>query len=147
MSTRKAKQQKATRRSALLYGVTAVLLVAAGLVVFARRANANVHPKPRPAAMQMMTEDPDRFGNDPDTREVYKMAAQIKSTLDGIFCYCYCKGAGHYSLLDCFRDDHGAGCDICKGEARLAYQMKQQGATLQQIRAAIDAQFGSNVAE
>ncbi|HEX6559932.1 MAG TPA: CYCXC family (seleno)protein [Longimicrobiales bacterium] len=143
MSQRKpsARAPQRRRRDAMLYAAAAICVMVAALVIFARRANATEHPAPRAEAGQMMTKNADDFA-DPDTREVYKLAAQVKSTLDGLFCYCYCKGAGHYSLLDCFKDEHGAGCDICKQEARLAYQMTQQGATLAQIRAAIDAQFG-----
>lgn len=131
------------RQNAVLYGIAGLLFVLAGLVMFSRRADAHEHPKPRAEAEQMMTESPDRYGAYPEAKEAYRMAAHIKSTLDGLFCYCYCKGAGHYSLLDCFKDDHGAGCDICIGEAKLAYQMVQQGKSLEEIRAAVDAQFGS----
>ncbi len=139
---KRGRTQKATRQNAALYTIAVLLLIVTGAVLFARRAHASVHPSPRADAAQMLTANPDDFA-DADSKEAYQLAAQIKSTLDGLFCYCYCKGGGHYSLLDCFKDDHGAGCDICKGEARLAYQMLQQGATLQEIRAAIDAQFSS----
>lgn len=139
--TNQRRQQQA-RRNTFLYAATAVFLIAAGIVLFARRANASVHPVPRANAEQLATESPDDFA-DADSKEAYTMAARIKNVIDGLFCYCYCKGAGHYSLLDCFRDEHGSGCDICKGEVRLAYKMAQEGASLQQIRTAIDAQFGS----
>ena len=147
MSKRKqmnAQAQKTARRNTLLYGFAGVMLLVAALILFARTNNANAHehPAPRAQAEQMQTESPDRYGDYPEAKEVYKLAASIKSTLDGLFCYCYCNGGGHYSLLDCFKDDHGAGCDICLGEAKLAYNMVQQGASLEQIRAAIDAQFG-----
>jgi hypothetical protein len=69
------------------------------------------------------------------------MAAQVKSTLDGLFCYCHCKGAGHYSLLDCFRDEHGAGCDICLESARVAYRMALEGRSLTEIRQTIDQMY------
>lgn len=137
-----ATKQRLGRRDAVLYTLAAVLLIVVGMVLFARRASANVHPEPRANAEHMHTESPDRYGAYPEAKEVYRMAAHVKSTLDGIFCYCYCKGGGHYSLLDCFKDDHGAGCDVCLAEARLAYDMVQKGASLAQVRAAIDAQFG-----
>jgi hypothetical protein len=139
-----ARNKKSGRRDAVLYTLAAVLLIVAGVVLFARRASASEHPKPRANAEHMHTESPDRYGAYPEAKEVYGMSAHIKSTLDGLFCYCYCKGGGHYSLLDCFKDDHGAGCDVCLGEARLAYDMIQKGATLAEIRAAIDAQFGQS---
>jgi hypothetical protein len=34
-------------------------------------------------------------------------------------------------------------CVICQGEARLAFRLHEQGKSLDQIRAAIDAKFGS----
>jgi hypothetical protein len=144
MSKRNKNAQ--SRRNTLLYGLAGVMLLVAALILFARTntASGHEHPQPRAEAAQMHTESPDRYGDYPEAKEVYKLAAYVKTTLDGLFCYCYCKGGGHYSLLDCFKDDHGAGCDICLDEARLAYGMVQQGASLDQIRAAIDAQFGKS---
>ena len=141
-----AQAQKDARRNTMLYGFAGVMLLVAALILFMRTntAGAHEHPRPRAEAEQMTTESPDRYGAYPEAKEVYKMAAHIKSTLDGLFCYCYCKGGGHYSLLDCFKDDHGAGCDVCLGEARVAYQMMQQGASLDEIRKAIDQQFGQS---
>jgi len=149
MSNRKqanAQARQVARRNTLLYGFAGIMLLVAALVLFMRTnsASAHEHPTPRAGAEHMHTESPDRYGAYPEAKEVYKLAASIRSTLDGLFCYCYCKGGGHYSLLDCFKDDHGAGCDVCLGEARLAYNMVQQGASLDQIRAAIDAQFGKS---
>ena len=34
------------------------------------------------------------------------------------------------------------GCVVCQGEARLAHRLYQRGSTLEQIRAAIDRDFG-----
>ena len=47
------------------------------------------------------------------------------------------------SLLTCFESEHGASCDICLGEARMAAEMHATGASLDAIRRAIDARFGS----
>ena len=41
---------------------------------------------------------------------------------------------GHKSLLDCFRDYHGAHCMLCKKEAIFTYTESQQGKTAAQIR-------------
>lgn len=138
-----AQSRAIARRNTLLYGFAGVMLLVAALVLFARTNSAHgaEHPRPRAEAAHMHTENPDRYGDNREAREVYKLAAHVKTTLDGLFCYCYCSRGGHYSLLDCFTDDHGAGCEICLGEARMAYDMTQHGASLDQIRAAIDAQF------
>lgn len=134
-------RQKRTRTHALLYALSGVFLLIAAIVTFVSRAQAGVHPDPRPEAEQLVTANPDRFGGYPEVKDTYRMAAHVKSTLDGLFCYCHCKGAGHYSLLDCFRDDHGAGCDICLESARVAYRMANQGKSLDEIRATLDQMY------
>jgi len=62
--------------------------------------------------------------------------------LDGLYCHCECsKHSDHRSLLSCFESDHGAMCDICLGEAAMAFKMTQEGKNLSEIRSAIDARF------
>jgi hypothetical protein len=83
------------------------------------------------------------FTANPRVLRTYQLAHEIPETLDGIFCYCHCKQElGHRSLLTCFQSQHGAGCDICLGEAEMAEQMKAQGRTLGEIRSQIDLAFG-----
>jgi len=80
----------------------------------------------------------------PGAAEAYAAARNAAATLDGVYCYCDCsKNAGHRSLLTCFETDHGAYCDVCMGEAMVANGMAQQGRSLEEIRTAIDLQFGS----
>ena len=133
--------RKRTRSNALLYGLSGLFLLIAGIVTMATRAQAGVHPEPRAEAEQLATASPELFSAYPEVKETYQMAAQVKSTLDGLFCYCHCKGAGHYSLLDCFRDEHGAGCDICLESARVAYRMAQEGRSIMEIRQTIDQMY------
>ena len=86
----------------------------------------------------------ERFAQAPQVARVYKMAAAIPGLLDGLYCYCQCsKHAGHRSLLTCFESEHGASCDVCLDEVVVAYNMSQNGSTLQQIRDAIDARYGT----
>lgn len=122
-----------------------LLLILAGVVVWRVVRPSEVqasHPAPRDGITAAGVVAPDRYARDPDIARVYTMAARIPNVLDGLYCYCECgKHSGHRSLLTCFESDHGSLCDICLGEAELAYNMAQQGATLQQIRAAIDARF------
>jgi len=69
----------------------------------------------------------------------------IPELLDGIRCKCGCAGdAGLRSLLSCYEGGNAMAldCDICQGEARLAYRLHGEGRTLDQIRAAIDARYG-----
>jgi hypothetical protein len=80
----------------------------------------------------------------PGTLEAYAAARSAPAVLDGVYCHCDCsQHAGHRSLLTCFESDHGAYCDICMGEAVLAAQLAARGTSLQEIRAAIDARFGT----
>jgi len=44
------------------------------------------------------------------TARAYAVAAEVPDVLAGLYCYCKCDlSVGHRHLLDCFRDDHGAG--------------------------------------
>ena len=82
------------------------------------------------------------FADNPNVLRTYQLARKIPATLDGIYCYCHCKeNMGHRSLLSCFQSQHGAGCDICLGEAETAAQMQADGKSLQEIRAQIDLAF------
>ncbi|PWV95188.1 uncharacterized protein with PCYCGC motif [Paenibacillus cellulosilyticus] len=80
----------------------------------------------------------------------YQAAAITRDTLAWIPCYCGCGGsAGHESNLNCFIaevhedgsvvwDSHGTGCDVCVDTVLQTVQMKQEGKTVKEIRAAID---------
>ena len=106
--------------------------------------HGSTHPHPRAGitAQQVL---PNAFvPRTPGSTEAYAAARQAAATLDGVYCHCDCsKHAAHRSLLTCFESTHGAYCDICMGEAVIAAQMSGQGRSLEQIRAAIDRQFGS----
>ncbi len=84
------------------------------------------------------------FEGYPRVQATYKHAKKVPEVLDGLHCYCECgMHSGHYSLLDCFKSEHGAGCDICLTEAAMAYDLHNQGKSLHQIRTAIDNVFGN----
>ena len=72
-----------------------------------------------------------------EVREAYQTAKEIPEVLAQQPCYCYCQRKGHRSLLDCFKTDHAASCNICVKEALLAGQMQRQQKSTQQIRTAI----------
>lgn len=124
--------------------VAAVLVTAAiGFALVGGGAQAATHSEPRATAESRVTVPPSRYTGYPRIHRVYAMAAEIKPTLDGLYCYCRCKEhSDHYSLLTCFESDHGAGCDVCLDQAALAYQMLKQGASLEEIRAQTDRRFG-----
>jgi hypothetical protein len=132
-------------RARLPWAITAVAVAAiASLLLLTRASSAPQHPAPRPAITGARVLDPATFGADERLVEAYTTARTIPEVLDGLYCYCHCKeDFGHRSLLTCFESEHAASCDICLGEAELAFQMHRQGATLEAIRRAIDARFRS----
>jgi hypothetical protein len=80
------------------------------------------------------TLDPKQFA-DPETQNIYALAAKEKAVLYQQPCYCRCdKEVGHKSLLDCYVDTHAAHCILCKKEAVFAYTETQAGKTAVQIR-------------
>ena len=74
--------------------------------------------------------------------QAYKAAQQVPQVLDGLYCHCK-ENFNHRSLLSCFQSEHGASCDICQGEARMAAEMHRQGKSLEEIRRAVDARYRS----
>jgi hypothetical protein len=123
-----------------------VTIVALGAAAFLLMPRGSHHPDPRPDAQALaMTVLPATdFGGSPDAAEAYDIARQIPQTLDGLYCHCHCRDhMRHRSLLTCFQSDHASQCDICMGEARLAFQMLQEGRTLDEIRTAVDKTYGS----
>ena len=126
----------------LVAGAAGVALVA--VLVAAQPAAGGTHPEPRAGitADRVLTGAaiPGTLG----AAEAYAAARAAAATLDGVYCHCDCsKHAGHRSLLTCFETNHGAYCDICMGEAMLAAQLASRGTSLKEIRAAIDARFGT----
>lgn len=59
--------------------------------------------KPLPATLS-----PASFSN-PSVARAYRVAREIPKVLAQQPCYCYCDKFGHRGLLDCYRDNHGAG--------------------------------------
>jgi hypothetical protein len=126
-----------TRRQAL--GLIPLFLLNAA----ARRTT--VHPTPRRGiTAARVLKDADLHGVDPEVIQVFDMIREIPQVVDGIFCHCGCHDMpDHYSLLSCYEGDGMAqSCRICQGEGRLAARLHQQGHGLDEIRAAIDKNFG-----
>lgn len=124
----------------LVAGGAAIGLVA---VVLATRPAEAGHPEPRSGiTAERVIPDP-AIPRTPGALEAYAAARGAPAVLDGLYCHCDCsQHAGHRSLLTCFESEHGAYCDICMGEAVLANRLAARGTSLQEIRAAIDRQFG-----
>jgi len=101
------------------------------------------HPTPRPGidASKVLTRA--ELTEHPAAEPVFEMVRKIPQIVDGIRCQCGCAELPEfYSLLSCYEADGMAQhCVICQGEAKLAFRMHEQGKSLDQIRAAIDAKF------
>jgi hypothetical protein len=80
----------------------------------------------------------------PDLIPLFDMVREIPEIVDGIRCQCGCSDPpDFYSLLSCYEGEGMARhCDVCQGQARLAYRLHRAGNTLDEIREAIDARFG-----
>jgi hypothetical protein len=86
-------------------------------------------------------------------RATYEFAARHPEVLDYVPCFCGCERGGHKGNHDCFvsgRDAsgkvtgweaHALGCEVCLDVARDAMQMHNGGASVSQIRQAIDAKY------
>lgn len=121
--------------------VTAALL---GVALVAELTGPGLHPAPRVAEQASHVMPAERYERSARVREAYTLAAAIPGVFDGIYCYCRCsEHSGHYSLLDCFADDHAAGCDVCMREAEMAFDMSSRGSTLEQIRDQVDRMYGT----
>jgi Protein of unknown function with PCYCGC motif len=97
------------------------------------------YPSPRPMAV---------------TQAAYEFAARHPEVLQYIPCFCGCERGGHGGNHDCFVrardplgkvtwDSHGYGCAICIDVAYSAMQMHNSGASVAQIRTAIDQQYAA----
>jgi len=123
--------------------VAGTAVVAIGAVLLATRpTGVGHHPTPRPGITGAKVLPASVFGDDERLVRAYTAARTIPEVFDGLYCYCHCKeDMGHVSLLTCYESEHAASCDICLAEAAMAAQLHGQGASLEDIRRAIDARF------
>ena len=129
------------RRGRWVVGLVLAAVALGGVAVLAGGASA--HPPPRPGVTGQEVVDHSQFHGHPRIESVYRQAREIPHVLDGLHCYCECAShSGHYSLLDCFKSDHGAGCDVCMTSTAIAHQLAEEGKLLDEIREAIDDYFG-----
>lgn len=100
------------------------------------------HPDPRPGITAADVLPAERFRK--RVARIYNMARKIPQVLDGIYCHCDChERDGLRSLLSCFENEMASTCGVCQGQAKLAHELHREGKSLEEIRAAIDAEYGS----
>lgn len=138
--TGKRRKGRSRRALSAYWLIAGVVVVALSLVLVPDAAAR--HPDPRPNMTKADVKSASAYRAYPRVASVYRQARAIPHVLDGLYCYCHCsKHAGHYSLLDCFKSDHGAGCDVCLSEAAAAFRMTRDGQTLDEIRGEVDRLF------
>jgi hypothetical protein len=84
----------------------------------------------------------------------YRFAAEHPEILSYVPCFCGCENSGHDGNHDCFVkerapngdviawDEHGVECAVCIDVANRSRQMHASGASVRDIRAAIEREFG-----
>ena len=89
------------------------------------------------------------FAND-SVEAGYMIAVKKPELLKQFKCYCFCEAMGHKNLFDCFIkkegrriqfDEHGAGCNICYGQAMMALLWQEQDFTQPQMQAGFEKRF------
>ncbi|MCE9602961.1 MAG: hypothetical protein K8S21_12215 [Gemmatimonadetes bacterium] len=118
---------------------------AATRVVTRMVTGTDEHPKPRPGITAAKVTSREQLERTPLVADAFEAVRAIPQIVDGLRCHCGCAGLpGFYSLLSCFEGPNAMAlaCPICPGEGRMAARLHKGGATLDEIRAALDAKFG-----
>ncbi len=111
----------------------------------ARRHRGGPHPEPRPGITAEKVLTAEQLAAFADVVPIFDMVREMPQIVDGIRCQCGCSDPpDYYSLLSCYEGEGMARyCEICQGQAKLAHRLWKGGETLDGIRSAIDARFGS----
>jgi len=90
--------------------------------------------------------------NSERTEQAYLYAMQHPMVIQWMPCYCGCGAMGHGNNLDCYFDptpdgsikfqEHASYCGVCVDITLRTKQLAESGASLANIRAAIDTEFG-----
>lgn len=109
------------------------------------RHRGGPHPEPRPGITAAKVLTAEQLGAFVDVVPIFDMVREMPQIVDGIRCQCGCSDPpDYYSLLSCYEGEGMARyCEICQGQAKLAHRLWQSGETLDGIRSAIDARFGT----
>jgi hypothetical protein len=89
----------------------------------------------------------------------YRFAAEHPEILSYIPCFCGCERSGHRGNEDCFVQkrgangdvtewtEHGMECAVCLDVAQQAMQMHASGASVRDIRAAVEQKWATQSAQ
>ena len=139
--------------------ISSVLLTVVGAGLWNVSAQAPAPLKPLVAHKQANL-PPMPFGpRDPLPRppqvvaQVFQFAAEHPEVLTYVSCFCGCEHLGHKGNEDCFVkqraangdvvawEPHGTECQVCIDVGQQAMQMYSSGASVTQIRAAIEKKY------
>jgi hypothetical protein len=99
----------------------------------------------KPLAKRPYTLEPSSF-QEPETVKAYQAAREVPEVLEHMPCYCGCfSNAGHRNNLDCFKDNHGVTCALCRTIAIESKAMSEQGLPVEQINIAINEKYAPRV--
>ena len=124
--------------------IAVILMVLGGVYVYTKPPGRATATNPAPAKGQLIETRPVLTSAlfTGKTALAYKYAAEIPKVLDSLFCYCYCKkDHGHKTLLTCFTSMHGSKCETCINEVIYAYELYEEGKSLDEIVVAVDRKF------
>jgi hypothetical protein len=109
-----------------------------------RHPHRTEHPKPREGITGAKVLTKEQLASSAHLVALFDGIRAIPAIADGIRCHCGCASLpGFYSLLSCYEGEGMArSCPICQGEGRVTVRMHKEGKSLDEIRAAIDAQWG-----
>ena len=100
---------------------------------------AKPHPT-RPATLNPASFD------EPETKSAYQAAKDVPEVLEYMPCYCGCFGsAGHRNNLDCFKDNHGVSCSLCRAIAIEAQRQTKLGTPVAQIKRIVDERWSPRI--
>lgn len=103
---------------------------------------ATRHPTPRPGVTGEFVLKKKELERTPELIPLFDAIRRIPRTADGIKCSCGCSNMSFefYSLLSCYeKNGMAVNCGTCQKLGRLVVKMQKEGKTLDQIRAAVDA--------
>ncbi len=148
----KATHPTPGRSGPALIGVLLLMAVAVGLLLWVPAEVAQTRsPAPPELPPLPVVQFPAARPMDV-VQATYEFAARHPEVLRYAPCYCGCQAAGHGGNEDCFISDrhedgtvvwdaHAIGCGVCIDVARDAMEMSAAGATVTDIRAALDRKY------
>ena len=84
------------------------------------------------------------FSEEP-VRAAYQVAKDKPDLLEKMACYCGCMKSveNHANNLECFADNHGVGCALCRRIALDASALQDKGMSVENIKKEIDSRYAS----